>query len=183
MKRTLIIVGLVAALAIPTAAVAAGHRSTPKAKSRSVATTPKTKAKGFVSAIRSRRHPEAVEERPRVGEDEGAREAEGGDELGPQAEGRRVGRDREHVGEGSAEQDAGHSLGGRDPEPARRFVDVGEAGDRRHRPPDLDQRGGRLTDQRQGITHDRAARKLERERAVLAAERSGGTGRAVSAAT
>ena len=46
MKRTLIIVGLVAALAIPTAAVAAGHRSTPKAKSRSVATTPKTKAKG-----------------------------------------------------------------------------------------------------------------------------------------
>ena len=51
MKRTLIIVGLVAALAIPTAAVAAGHRSTPKAKSRSVATTPKTKAKG--SAPRS----------------------------------------------------------------------------------------------------------------------------------
>ena len=51
MKRTLIIVGLVAALAIPTAAVAAGHRSTPKAKSRPVATTPKTKAKS--SAPRS----------------------------------------------------------------------------------------------------------------------------------
>jgi len=51
MKRILLIVGLVAALAIPTAAVAAGHRSTPKAKSRSVATTPKTKAKG--SAPRS----------------------------------------------------------------------------------------------------------------------------------
>jgi hypothetical protein len=51
MKRTLLIVGLVAALAIPTAAVAAGHRSTHKAKSGSVATTPKTKAKG--SAPRS----------------------------------------------------------------------------------------------------------------------------------
>jgi hypothetical protein len=51
MKRILLIVGLVAALAIPTAAVAAGHRSTPKAKSGSVATTPKTKAKG--SAPRS----------------------------------------------------------------------------------------------------------------------------------
>jgi len=51
MKRILLIVGLVAALAIPTAAVAAGHRSTPKARSGSVATTPKTKAKG--SAPRS----------------------------------------------------------------------------------------------------------------------------------
>jgi hypothetical protein len=51
MKRTLLIVGLVAALAIPTAAVAAGHRSTHKAKSGSVAKTPKTKAKG--SAPRS----------------------------------------------------------------------------------------------------------------------------------
>jgi hypothetical protein len=51
MKRILLIVGLVAALAIPTAAVAAGHRSTHKAKSGSVATAPKTKAKG--SAPRS----------------------------------------------------------------------------------------------------------------------------------
>jgi len=51
MKRILIIVGLVAALAIPTAAVAAGHRSTPKARPGSVATAPKTKAKG--SAPRS----------------------------------------------------------------------------------------------------------------------------------
>jgi hypothetical protein len=51
MKRILLIVGLVAALAIPTAAVAAGHRPIPKARSGSVATTPKTKAKG--SAPRS----------------------------------------------------------------------------------------------------------------------------------
>jgi len=51
MKRILIIVGLVAALAIPTAAVAAGHRSSPKAKSGPVATAPKTKTKG--SAPRS----------------------------------------------------------------------------------------------------------------------------------
>ena len=51
MKRTLLIVGLVAALAIPTAAVAAGHRSTHKAKSGSIAKTPKNKAKG--SAPRS----------------------------------------------------------------------------------------------------------------------------------
>jgi hypothetical protein len=46
MKKELIVAGLVAALAIPTAAVAAGHRSTHMAKSGSVATTPKTKAKG-----------------------------------------------------------------------------------------------------------------------------------------
>ena len=51
MKRILLIVALVAALAIPTAAVAAGHRSAPKAKSRSVATAPKTMARG--SAPRS----------------------------------------------------------------------------------------------------------------------------------
>jgi len=51
MKRILLIVGLVVALAIPTAAVAAGHRSTHKTKSGSVATAPKTKAKG--SAPRS----------------------------------------------------------------------------------------------------------------------------------
>jgi hypothetical protein len=51
MKRILLIVGLVAALAIPTAAVAAGHRSTHKAKSGSVAAAPKTKANG--SAPRS----------------------------------------------------------------------------------------------------------------------------------
>jgi hypothetical protein len=51
MKRILLIVGLVAVLAIPTAAVAAGHRSTHRAKSGSVAAAPKTKAKG--SAPRS----------------------------------------------------------------------------------------------------------------------------------
>jgi hypothetical protein len=50
MKRMLLIVGLVAALAIPTTALAAGHRPH-TAKSGSVAAAPKTKAKG--SAPRS----------------------------------------------------------------------------------------------------------------------------------
>ena len=51
MKKTLIIVGLVIALAIPTAAIAAGHRSSHRAKSRSTTTAPKARAKG--SAPRS----------------------------------------------------------------------------------------------------------------------------------
>ena len=51
MKKTLIIVGLVIALAIPTAAIAAGHRSSHKAKSGSTTTAPKARAKG--SAPRS----------------------------------------------------------------------------------------------------------------------------------
>jgi hypothetical protein len=51
MKRILLIIGLVAALAIPTAAVAAGHRSTHTAKSGAAAAAPKTKANG--SAPRS----------------------------------------------------------------------------------------------------------------------------------
>jgi len=51
MKRILLIVGLVAALAIPTAAVAAGHRSTHRTKSGTAAAAPKAKAKG--SAPRS----------------------------------------------------------------------------------------------------------------------------------
>lgn len=51
MKKALIIVGLVMALAIPTAAIAAGHRSSHKAKSRSTTTAPKARAKG--SAPRS----------------------------------------------------------------------------------------------------------------------------------
>jgi hypothetical protein len=46
MKRNLIIVGLVVALAIPTAAIAAGHRSSHKAKPGATAMAPKTKAKG-----------------------------------------------------------------------------------------------------------------------------------------
>ena len=183
MKRILLIAGLVAVLAIPTAAVAAGHRSTPKGKSGSVATAPKTKAKG--SAPRSGL---AVAVRPSKNVPAGTKtnahaKPKAGTRSGRKPKSRRIGWDREYVGEGSAEQDGGHSPGGRDLEPARRFVRVGEAGDRRHRPTDLDQRGRRLTDQRQGITHDRPARTLERERAVLAAERSGGTGRAVSAAT
>src|SRR6266487_6700646 len=51
MKKTLIIVGLVMALAIPTAAIAAGHRSGHRAKSGSTTTAPKARAKG--SAPRS----------------------------------------------------------------------------------------------------------------------------------
>ena len=51
MKKTLIIVGLVIALAIPTAAIAAGHRSSHRAKSGSTTTAPKARAKG--SAPRS----------------------------------------------------------------------------------------------------------------------------------
>jgi hypothetical protein len=51
MKKTLIIVGLVMALGIPTAAIAAGHRSSHKAKSDSTTTAPKARAKG--SAPRS----------------------------------------------------------------------------------------------------------------------------------
>ena len=52
MKRILLIVGLVAALAIPTAAVAAGHRSTAEGQVQvGRDDAPKTKAKG--SAPRS----------------------------------------------------------------------------------------------------------------------------------
>jgi hypothetical protein len=51
MRRALIIIGLVAAVAIPPAAIAASHGSGHKAKSGSTATAPKTKAKG--SAQRS----------------------------------------------------------------------------------------------------------------------------------
>jgi len=50
-KKTLIIVGLMIALAVPTAAFAAGHRSSHKAKSGSTTTAPKARAKG--SAPRS----------------------------------------------------------------------------------------------------------------------------------
>jgi len=46
MKRNLIIVGLVAALALPTASFAASHRSGHKTKSAAAATAPKAKAKG-----------------------------------------------------------------------------------------------------------------------------------------
>jgi hypothetical protein len=46
MKKVMIIVGLVVALAIPTAAVAAGHRTHPKAKSGATTTAPKARAKG-----------------------------------------------------------------------------------------------------------------------------------------
>src|SRR5207237_1406698 len=51
MKKTLIIVGSVIALAIPTAAIAAGHRSSHEAKSGSTTTAPKARANG--SAPRS----------------------------------------------------------------------------------------------------------------------------------
>ena len=51
MKKELIIVGLVGALAIPTAAIAAGHGSNHKSKGHSAASAPRTQAKG--SAPRS----------------------------------------------------------------------------------------------------------------------------------
>ncbi len=86
MKRILLIVGLVAALAIPTAAVAAGHRSTHKAQVRVGRDRAQDQGEGFGAAIRPRRRRPAVEERSRGNEDEGAREAQGGDALGPQAE-------------------------------------------------------------------------------------------------
>jgi len=50
-KKELIIVGLVGALAIPTAAIAAGHGSNHKSKGHSAAAAPRTQAKG--SAPRS----------------------------------------------------------------------------------------------------------------------------------
>jgi hypothetical protein len=152
MKRILLCVALVAALAIPTAAVAAGHRSTHKAKSGSVAAAPKTKAKG--SAPRSGL---AVTVKPSKNVPAGTKtkahaKPKAGTGSGRKPKTAASAGTAEHVGEGSAEQDGGHSRRGRDLEPARRFGDVGEAGDRRHRPPDLDQRNGHLTDQRQRIT-------------------------------
>jgi len=57
MKKNLIIVGLVAALALPTASFAASHRSGHKAKSAAAATAPKAKGSGARSGVALRFRP------------------------------------------------------------------------------------------------------------------------------
>ena len=144
MKRILLIAGLVAVLAIPTAAVAAGHRSTPKGKSGSVATAPKTKAKG--SAPRSGL---AVAVRPSKNVPAGTKTNAHAKPKGGTRSGRKP-KSAASAGTASTSVKARRNeTAGTPPVDvtlnSRRFVRLGEAGDRRHRPTDLDQRGRRLT--------------------------------------